>query len=64
MDITIVHSHLPGITPQLDITAPEHGVEITTSLDNKVIWVSVDGQTVLRVCRIPRLFIDDMERIK
>jgi hypothetical protein len=38
-----------------DITAPELGVEIQISPDKKVLWVHVDGQTVLRICRIPLL---------
>lgn len=43
----------------LDITAPEHGVEVSWSENEKVLWVNVDGKCVLRVCRIPdrRLFI-------
>jgi hypothetical protein len=35
----------------LDVTAPEVGVEVEVQGD--VLWVSVDGQTALRVCRIP-----------
>lgn len=43
----------------LDITAPKMGVQIDIRSDGKVIWVSVDGITVLRVCQIPRLIIKD-----
>lgn len=39
----------------VDITAPEHGVEIQVRDDQKVIWVHVDGVTVLRICQIPKL---------
>lgn len=42
-----------------DITAPEHGVEIQIRNDGKVIWVHVDGVTVLRICQIPELRISD-----
>ena len=43
----------------LDITAPEHGVQIQIRNDGKVIWIHVDGMTVLRICQIPRLDIED-----
>lgn len=42
----------------VDITAPDHGVEIQVREDRKVIWVSVDGVTVLRICQIPALSLD------
>ena len=44
---------------KLDITAPEHGVQIQVRADGKVIWVHVDGITVLRICQIPRLDMED-----
>ena len=43
----------------LDITKPEHGVQIQIRDDGKVIWVHVDGITVLRICQIPQLELDD-----
>jgi hypothetical protein len=42
----------------VDITAPEHGVEIDVSQDGRVVWVNVDGQCVLRICRIPTITIN------
>jgi hypothetical protein len=38
--------------PQLDITGSETDVEITIRPDGKVLWVSMEGITVLRICRI------------
>jgi len=35
----------------LDITAPSH-VEIEIREDGHVVWVNVDGECVLRACRI------------
>ena len=32
-----------------DIRSPEHGTEIETDRDGKVLWVNVDGQCVLRI---------------
>lgn len=43
--------------PMLDITAPEDLVEVQFRGDEQVIWVHVDGTTVLRISRIPRLVI-------
>lgn len=42
----------------LDITKPEH-VELRIRSDGKVLWVTVDGQTVLRICQIPTLVLVD-----
>jgi hypothetical protein len=43
-------------TRMLDIAEPEHvGVEIRE--DGKVLWVHVNGVTVLRICRISHLQI-------
>jgi hypothetical protein len=36
----------------LDITEPENGVEVEIRADGTVLWVHVDGVTVLRICRI------------
>lgn len=46
----------------LDVSAPEQLVEIAIRPDGKVLWVHVDGVTVLRVSQIPRLVVGD-ERI-
>lgn len=43
----------------IDITAPEHGVQIEVRADGQVIWVHVDGKTVLRICRIKQLEVID-----
>jgi len=43
----------------VDITTPEYGVEILIRQDGKVLWVSVDGNTVLRVNRVPHIDIVD-----
>lgn len=45
--------------PSLDITQPEHGVEVRIRSDGKVLWVNVDGVCRLRVCMIDRLDIED-----
>ena len=43
-----------------DITAPEYGVQVQIRDDGKVLWVHVDGITVLRICRIPNFeLVDD-----
>ena len=39
--------------PFLDVTAPEHGVQVRMAKDGKVLWVDVDGVCVLRICRVP-----------
>ena len=36
-----------------DITAPEH-VEVVVREDGKVLWVNVDGECRLRICRITK----------
>lgn len=43
----------------LDICGAEVGVQVDIQNDGKVLWVAVDGQTVLRICQIPRLEIND-----
>lgn len=40
----------------LDITQPEE-VEVLVRADRKVLWVNVDGQCKLRICRIKNLTI-------
>lgn len=42
----------------LDITAPKHAVEVQVRKDKKVLWVHVDGITVLRISGIPKLVIE------
>ena len=45
---------------QMDITAPEGEVQVQIRADGKVLWIHVEGVTVLRVCRIEGgLKIDD-----
>lgn len=43
----------------LDITAPELAPEVEVRADGKVLWVHVDGITVLRICQMPGLTITD-----
>lgn len=47
--------------PQLDITAPNHGVQVQVSPEGDRVWVNVDGVCVLRICQIQkdRLEVDD-----
>lgn len=40
----------------LDITAPDELVEVEVDAARRVLYVHVDGVTVLRICRIPNLF--------
>jgi hypothetical protein len=44
--------------PMVDITAPDAGASVECNTDGTVLWVNVDGQCVLRVCKIPYLTID------
>jgi hypothetical protein len=46
----------------LDIAAPDHGVEVEVRPDGRVLWVHVDGQTVLRICRIANGLLDIQDR--
>ena len=49
----------------LDITAPDHEVEVRFNHDHTIVWVNVDGRCALRVCQIPKLVVlDDQEPIK
>lgn len=44
------------IVEHLDITAPEHAVEIKT--DSKgVLWVNIGPVCVLRVCRVKKFVV-------
>ena len=45
--------------PFYDITAPKNQVQIEIREDQTVVWISVDGQTVLRICKIPKLKIEN-----
>lgn len=54
---TIVTENLLG--DMLDIHTPEHGVEIDIRHDGKVLWVSTDGVTRVRICDIPVLVVRD-----
>jgi len=47
---------------QMDVTAPEAEVEIDIREDGKVLWISVDGITVLRICQIPKLELTDRRK--
>jgi hypothetical protein len=42
-----------------DITEPQHGVQVQVRGDGQVLWVHVDGVTVLRICRVKNLEIQD-----
>jgi len=42
----------------LDINTPEH-CEIEIREDGKVVWISIDGLTKVRICRIKNLYITD-----
>ena len=42
----------------IDVSEPEHGVQITVRDDGSVVWISVDGLTVTRISRIPYLEIN------
>ncbi|MCK5641159.1 MAG: hypothetical protein KAJ19_10190 [Gammaproteobacteria bacterium] len=50
----------------LDIWGAKVGVDVTIRDDGKVLWVSVDGRTVLRICQIPslELYDDRMKAVK
>lgn len=43
----------------LDIRGAKLGVQVDIRDDGKVLWVTVDGQTVLRICQIPLLEVND-----
>jgi hypothetical protein len=57
--VNFPHKSYDPVTQFLDVTAPQAGVEVQVSSDGKVLWVHVDGLTVLRICRIPDLAIND-----
>ena len=55
--------------PHLDITFESSDnksdlsmVEIDIREDKKVIWVSIAGTTVLRICRISKLFVNGTQQ--
>ena len=47
----------------IDVTAPSL-VEIEIRSDGKVIWIHVDGFTLLRACRIENLEIKDNREVE
>lgn len=55
--VAVLHMNEPD--KLRDITAPAHGVQIQIKRDSKVIWVHVDGVSVLRICQIPSLELVD-----
>lgn len=46
----------------MDITQPEGEVQVQISADGKVLWVHIEGQTVLRICRCERITIDNQNQ--
>jgi hypothetical protein len=44
--------HIEHYENMLDITAPDHPVEVQIREDETVLWVNVDGLCVLRICRM------------
>src|ERR1700747_3384323 len=55
---------LIGSNSTLDIAAPQHGVQVEIREDGTVLWVSVDGIGVLRICQMPHLEISDHRTVK
>jgi hypothetical protein len=47
------------LTQSLDITAPKLPVQVEIRADGQVLWVHVDGITVLRICRLPGIEVID-----
>jgi hypothetical protein len=45
------------VEAMVDVTAPQHVVEVQVHEDNSVLWVNVDGVCILRICRIPKLTV-------
>lgn len=39
-------------TDMLDLSGPKHNIQVELRDDGKVMWVSVDGETVLRISNI------------
>lgn len=46
----------------LDVSGPDVGVEVEIREDGTVVWVSVDGVTLLRVGQCPRIDVVDHRR--
>ena len=44
----------------IDLTKPQHGVEVVTYHRNKRIWINVDGICLLRICQIPVLLTENI----
>jgi hypothetical protein len=47
------------IEAALDLTAPMHGVTVEIDESGTKLWVNVDGVCALRICRCPRLEVND-----
>lgn len=45
--------------PQLDISDPKTSVEVEIRADRRVLWVHIEGCTVLRVCGITNLILNE-----
>ena len=43
----------------MDIDDVKVGVQVDIRADGKMLWVAVDGVTVLRICQIPLLGLND-----
>lgn len=56
--ISLSDDHLIGL--QMDITAPAHGVEVL--VQTSIIHINVDGICRLRICRAPRIIVEDNRR--
>jgi len=44
----------------IDLTKPQHGVEVVTDHANKRVWINVDGICILRICQIPVLLTENI----
>lgn len=51
-----------NIPRQMDITAPSGEVQVQISADGTVLWVHVEGVTVLRICRCEAITIDNQHK--
>lgn len=52
------------VLDMLDIDSPEHSVMVSIKSDGNILWVHVDGITVLRIQGIPELHIDDAREVE
>lgn len=61
MKISFTHGEMytgEAVSLQVDVTRPDHGVEVKISHDHQVLWVNVDGYCMLRICQIPEIVAD------